>query len=140
MQHGTVRNLESLSNILRRFKWGFPNDAQNGGVNLVKRRPSRMMLVMDVLPSSGDLPDPESNGSQSGGSPSEVHLKFYEDLVRVKAFIGEKFDDDPLFQFMARTSERILRASERFYPGYLGASIELLDANKGQGGLSRPGF
>jgi hypothetical protein len=57
------------------------------------------MLVMEVFPSSADVPDPELNGSQSISSPSEVRLKFCENLVCVEALIGEKFDDDPLFQF-----------------------------------------
>jgi hypothetical protein len=104
MLHHIVRNLESLSNRSRRFKGGFPNDAQNSSVNMVEEPLSGAMLVMEVFPPSADLPDPESNSSQSVGSPSEVRLKFCLNLVCFAALIGQTFDDHPLFQFHRENS------------------------------------
>jgi hypothetical protein len=105
MQHRTVGNLESLNNGSRRFKWGFRNDAQNVGVNIVEAQLSGAMLVMEVFPSSANLPDRESNSSQGVSSPFEVRLKFCENLVCVKELIGEKSDYDPLNQFHREDSE-----------------------------------
>jgi hypothetical protein len=78
------------------------------------------MLVMEVFPSSADHADPESNSSQSVCSPSELGLKCCRNLVCVKAFIGEKFDDDPLFEFHRDEWERSFKAPERFR----GADVE----------------
>jgi hypothetical protein len=62
-----VQYLEQMRDGSRSFKWIFPNDAQNGGVNIIEGRPSGAMLVMEVFSSSADLPYPEPNSSQSVG-------------------------------------------------------------------------
>jgi hypothetical protein len=53
------------------------NEWRSGSVNIIEGRSSGAMLVMEVFPSSADLPDPELNGSQSISSPSK-HGKLAE--------------------------------------------------------------
>ena len=140
MQHGPVRNLERVSNRSRRFKWVFPNDAQNGGVNLIEGRPSDAMLVMEAFPSSADLPDLGLNSSQSRGPPSEVRLKFYENLVCIKALIGEKFDDNPLFQFHREDCPTYSIGPSTFVSGVPRRGNIVAACKHREGGLDRPGF
>jgi hypothetical protein len=98
------------------------------------------MLVMEVFPSSADLPDPELNGSQSISSPSEVRLKFCENMVRVQALIGQKFIDDPLFQFHREECSTPFNDLLTLVSGLPRRLKEIEVCTQGHGGMDRLRF
>jgi hypothetical protein len=108
MQYDAVQDFERLRNGSHSFKSGLSNDTRNGGINVIAWWPSGAMLVMEIFPYSGDLPNPERNSTQGISFLSDMTLSFSGNLVGVKVVFGEKCDENPLLQFHQDQRSRFL--------------------------------
>jgi hypothetical protein len=99
MKRLELGNVARLYNRPRRLKWGFSREAKNHSVNVIRYSSSGAMLVIEVFTSSADLPYPERDSSPHISFLSEMRLQLCHHLVRVKALLHGKFDDNSLLQF-----------------------------------------